>query len=237
MGGVSWVEGVESKSLRRALGAVHLRELPPLYNERYGFWLRGLVLMKRVGGVNGWCVCERDARGVMRIVRDFGEPPLPTVGVERIHPYEYLDEVSYKVVYVDEGDCRRKLRAFYLEREVSLGVGKGEEVRRKLRVETEGRIKLCEGGSVGDLAWMDRERMIYRMREVSRRAGRMQARRPAEAGSTEEYGDGAAIRTIDSGGLAVERPRRGRSSSKGGAKGTAKRAVSAPAARRAKKST
>lgn len=235
MGGVSWVEGIESKSLRRALDAVHLRELPPLYNERYGFWLRALVLMKRAGGVSGWCVCERDARGVMRMVRDFGEPPLPTVGVERIHPYEYLDEVSYKVLYADEGDCRKKLRAFYLEREVGLGAGKGEDARKKLRMETEGRIKLCEGGSVEDLAWMDRERMIYRMRAASRKAERLQVRRPAEAGDTEEYGSGAAIRTIDSGGLTVERPKRGRPSSKGVAKGAVKRASTA--VKRTKKST
>lgn len=205
---MEWLSGMESRSRALALLDVGLRELPPVYCDGMGFWLRGLVLMERVGGVGGWCRCERDGRGVMRVLRDYCDPVREVVGVLRVHPYEYLDDVRWRVAYRDAVHCRRYLEMFFvgrMERLVGSG-GLSSSAACRLRAYTDGRVCLCRSSSVSDLGWLDRERMILCQREEVSRVvmDGVQVVEPEVA----SYGVEARSSGVLSGALPVVAPRR-----------------------------
>lgn len=194
---MDWLRGIGESSLRAGLLDCGLRDLPAVYCDGGGFWLRGLVLMERIGGVRAWCRCERDGRGVMRVVRDYCEPARKMVGVLRIHPFEYLDAGRYGVVYRDEGHCRLYLERFYSSRMSTL-VGSGglsERSYERLRSFTEERVRLCRVGSSSDLGWLDRERMILCQREDSSRS----LMDGVEVGERLEMTYGEEVRTLSAG--------------------------------------
>lgn len=213
---MEWLRGIESESLRRGLLDCGLRDLPSVYCDGAGFWLRGLVLMERVGGVCAWCSCERDGRGVMHVVKDYSPVPRRIVGVVRIHAIEYLDEVRYGVSYRDEFHCREYLEHFHeLRRSKLLGAG-GMDVSAYARLNgfVDSRVTLCRTGGVDDLLWLDRERMILCQREV----GVSDLMVGVDVGVASDAVYGNEVRTLSSGASSssprrVGRPRKDSSGS------------------------
>lgn len=207
--------GDGGESLRAALMDLRLRDLPPQYNERYGFWTRALVLVSRVGSPNTYCHAERNARGVMRYIKDYGGRVRPISGVVSIHPYEYLDTARFGVRYESEEACRNALCAFHQRRFARLvavgGVKKGLAYE-KLKAFTDDRLRLCRECDTSDLAWLDRERIMLQMREdVSEKDTPNAAVASSDVVRVQEsYGEERKLRTIDSGGAEPKRSNRGR---------------------------
>lgn len=194
--------GDGGQALRQALMDLRLRDLPQQLREGSGFWTRALVLVRRVGGGDSWYLAERDARGVVRYVKDYSVHARPIAGVVSIHPFEYLDTAAFGVRYADESACRRALAAFYkrrMARKVACGVNEGQAYER-LRVFTEERVRMCEECERQDLAWLDRERMMFEMRESGAERDAYVSPVKEIVSPEENYGEEKRLRTIDSKG-------------------------------------
>lgn len=84
----------KEETLQTALLAVGLqrRGIPRRYREKEdGFWIQAIVLVRKRNLEDCYCLYQRDGRGIMHLIRDFGSAS-PIISVKSIHPYMYLDE-------------------------------------------------------------------------------------------------------------------------------------------------
>ena len=64
---------IKEESLRKALAAVGLSNLPRQYNaSSQEFWLKAIVLVRKRNMEESYCLYDRKASGLMELVRDFG---------------------------------------------------------------------------------------------------------------------------------------------------------------------
>lgn len=106
---------IRAESLRRAMEYVGVMELPSLYIDSDvvdGWWLDSLVLVRKYGGSESWCVCHHGCDGVIRWVRDFGLCR-PIWGILGIYPYRYLDVVTYGLRCSGIESRREYVRKFF----------------------------------------------------------------------------------------------------------------------------
>ena len=83
---------IKEESLRKALAAVGLSNLPRQYNaSSQEFWLKAIVLVRKRNMEESYCLYDRKASGLMELVRDFGSASV-IFSVKSIHPYLYFDE-------------------------------------------------------------------------------------------------------------------------------------------------
>lgn len=159
-------ETIGEKSLRLALGYAGLRDLPPQYKEGDGWWVKALLLVRKRGLSESWCIAERDVRGVVRIIKDFGLV-YQVVGILSVHPYEYLDYGTFGAEYKDAAEEREALIRFYRSRMGGqlLGLSEGDDAYKRAAAFGEGRIKSVQSCSEEELAVYDRERIRILMRE------------------------------------------------------------------------
>lgn len=84
----------KEETLHAALQEVGLlsRGIPRRYREKEdGFWVQAIVLVRKRNLEECYCLYQRDGRGIMHLIRDFGTAS-PIISVKSIHPYMYLDE-------------------------------------------------------------------------------------------------------------------------------------------------
>ncbi len=83
---------IKEESLRKALAAVGLNNLPRQYNANsQEFWLKAIVLVRKRNMEESYCLYDRKASGLMELVRDFGSASV-IFSIKSIHPYLYFDE-------------------------------------------------------------------------------------------------------------------------------------------------
>lgn len=95
------------ESLRKALSAVGLSELPKIYKDGMGYWFRAIGVVKKLGGATNYALLERDGYGLISVKKDFGYM-IPIFrsddkdasddekqGLVAVYPYAYLDEQRY----------------------------------------------------------------------------------------------------------------------------------------------
>lgn len=86
---------VKEKSLKDALNATRLLELPKQYRgENELFWLKAIALVKKRDATQSYCLTEHKADGRILYKKDFGTMS-PITGLISIHPYLYLDTQQF----------------------------------------------------------------------------------------------------------------------------------------------
>lgn len=86
------MENIKDKSLRQALECSGCLELPKSKNnDDNGFWIRAIVLVRKLNCTSNYALAERRGDGCIIYTRDFGDMS-PIIGLLSIHPYLFLDE-------------------------------------------------------------------------------------------------------------------------------------------------
>lgn len=152
------MEGIKESSLRACLCAVGLSSLPARYHDGDGWWLRAIVLVRKRGVSESYCVACRDADGRVRYVRDFGVMA-PIGAVLSIHPYVYLDVSRFGNVYSNPIHCRA-----YLVKVFEDWVCRHPDDMRYRRL-LDG-VRVCGDDSLGRY---DRERIMVQMDDAAMR--------------------------------------------------------------------
>lgn len=95
---------IKEESLKKALTAVRIPELPKQFREEYGeHWLEAIVLVKKRDGSLSYAVADRATDGKIRYKADYGTMS-QIAGLVSIHPYTYLDREKY----MPDGDIEHK---------------------------------------------------------------------------------------------------------------------------------
>ena len=75
-----------------ALNETRCHDLPKKFSKDSGmFWLKAIVLVKRMNGIESYVLAEQRSDGYISYVHDFG-PLSPIVSLISVHPYMYLEE-------------------------------------------------------------------------------------------------------------------------------------------------
>lgn len=85
--------GIKERSLNAALEALGLQRvgLPKQWtDEKQGFWLEAIVLVKKKNGDQSYMLARRGKDRVIKYTRDFGKMS-PFMGLLGIYPYKYFD--------------------------------------------------------------------------------------------------------------------------------------------------
>ena len=108
---------IKEQSLKLALEATACRELPKVYKDGSGFWIKAIVLVRKRNMTQSYALAERRADGVIRYVKDFGLMS-QIEGLVSVHPYVYFDEERFMPPYKSVETQRRLLLSFFgMERE------------------------------------------------------------------------------------------------------------------------
>ena len=108
---------IKEQSLKLALEATACRELPKVYKDGSGFWIKAIVLVRKRNHTQSYALAERRADGVIRYVKDFGLMS-QIEGLVSVHPYVYFDEERFMHPYKSVEAQRRLLLSFFgMERE------------------------------------------------------------------------------------------------------------------------
>lgn len=108
---------IKEQSLKLALEATACRELPKVYKDGSGFWIKAIVLVRKRNHTQSYVLAERRADGVIRYVKDFGLMS-QIEGLVSVHPYVYFDEERFMHPYKSVEAQRRSLLSFFgMERE------------------------------------------------------------------------------------------------------------------------
>lgn len=100
----------KEQSLKDALIYTQLDELPKQFRESTGkYWIKALVLVKKLDTTLSYADAVRDADGKVRYVKDFGTMS-PIVGLVSIHPYETLDSADLISSFTYEQKKREIIR-------------------------------------------------------------------------------------------------------------------------------
>lgn len=101
---------IKDQSLKDALIYTQLEELPKQFRESTGkYWIKALVLVKKLDTTQSYADAVRDADGKVRYVKDFGTMS-PIAGLVSIHPYETLDSADLISSFTDEQKKREIIR-------------------------------------------------------------------------------------------------------------------------------
>ena len=111
---------IKEQSLKLALEATACRELPKVYKDGAGFWIKAIVLVRKRNQTQSYALAERMADGVIRYKKDFGLMS-QIEGLVSVHPYVYFDEERFMHPYKSAEAQRRSLLSF-------LGVGRVQEI-------------------------------------------------------------------------------------------------------------
>ncbi len=85
----------KEESLKRALSANRLSELPKQFREESGeYWLEAIILTRKRDGTQSYVSGKRDASGKICYKADYG-PMSPIAALISIHPFVYLDKKKY----------------------------------------------------------------------------------------------------------------------------------------------
>lgn len=83
---------VKQETLQRALQLTGLSELPkPLTQSNNATWIRAIVLVTKLGGIQSYCLADNNGFGLPAIKHDLG-PSKCIVSIDAIYPYEKLDK-------------------------------------------------------------------------------------------------------------------------------------------------
>lgn len=111
---------IKEQSLKLALEATACRELPKVYKDGSGFWIKAIVLVRKRNQTQSYALAERRADGVIRYVKDFGLMS-QIEGLVSVHPYVYFDEERFMHPYKSAEAQRRLLLSFF-------GVERAQEI-------------------------------------------------------------------------------------------------------------
>lgn len=111
---------IKEQSLKLALEATACRELPKVYKDGSGFWIKAIVLVRKRNQTQSYALAERRADGVIRYVKDFGLMS-QIEGLVSVHPYVYFDEERFMCPYKSAEAQRRSLLSFF-------GVERAQEI-------------------------------------------------------------------------------------------------------------
>lgn len=111
---------IKEQSLKLALEATACRELPKVYKDGSGFWIKAIVLVRKRNQTQSYALAERRADGVIRYVKDFGLMS-QIEGLVSVHPYVYFDEERFMCPYKSMEAQRRSLLSFF-------GEGRAQEI-------------------------------------------------------------------------------------------------------------
>ena len=111
---------IKEQSLKLALEATACRELPRVYKDGSGFWIKAIVLVRKRNQTQSYALAERGADGVIRYVKDFGLMS-QIEGLVSVHPYVYFDEERFMCPYKSAEAQRRSLLSFF-------GVERAQEI-------------------------------------------------------------------------------------------------------------
>jgi len=119
---------VKDLSLKEALQAVGVRELPKRYdNSSSEIWADAIVLVRKADMSQSYALASRRGDGFVRYSRDFGKMS-PIVGLISVHPYMYLD----KSRFFHYNDKNEKLHA--------IAIHKGEALANEAKMWDDARI-------------------------------------------------------------------------------------------------
>lgn len=86
---------IKEDSLKRALTAKRLSELPKQFREDIGeYWLEAIILTRKRDGSQSYAAAKRGADNKIIYTADFGTMS-PIAGLISVHPYIYLDKRKY----------------------------------------------------------------------------------------------------------------------------------------------
>lgn len=86
---------IKENSLKRALTAKCLSELPKQFREDGGeYWLEAIILVRKRDGSQSYVSGKRSVDGKIIYTADYGEMS-PIAGLISVHPYLYLDKNKY----------------------------------------------------------------------------------------------------------------------------------------------
>ena len=111
---------IKEQSLKLALEATACRELPKVYKDGSGFWIKAIVLVRKRNQTQSYALAERRADGVIRYVKDFGLMS-QIEGLVSVHPYVNFDEERFMCPFKSVEAQRRALLSFF-------GVGRAQEI-------------------------------------------------------------------------------------------------------------
>lgn len=106
------MENYKEKTLKDALEAVSLRELPRRYDDSSdGIWIEAVALVRKADCTQSYALVRRRGDGLISMTRDFGRMS-PLAGIVSVHPYRYLDKKRF-LTFRDEEDKARFLHSCY----------------------------------------------------------------------------------------------------------------------------
>lgn len=86
---------IKEDSLKRALTAKRLSELPKQFREENGeYWLEAIILTRKRDGSQSYVAGKRKADGKIIYTADYGTMS-PIAALISVHPYLYLDKKRY----------------------------------------------------------------------------------------------------------------------------------------------
>lgn len=86
---------IKENSLKRALTAIRLSELPKQFREDSGeYWLEAIILTRKRDGSQSYVAGKRGADGKIVYTADYGTMS-PIAGLISVHPFLYLDKKRY----------------------------------------------------------------------------------------------------------------------------------------------
>lgn len=91
------IKTIKEVSLSKALNYVHLPELPKRFIEeedRFSFWTRAIVLVRKRDLTQSYAVAKRDGTGKITYIADFGTMS-PIAGLIFVFPFTFFDFDKY----------------------------------------------------------------------------------------------------------------------------------------------
>lgn len=102
--------GLKEQSLRDALKATGLRDLPKKYDAQSDeIWVEAIVLTKKADLTQTYALAHRRGDGLVTYTKDFGRMS-PIVGLVGVYPYMYLDKERF-FYYASREEKIRSIRA------------------------------------------------------------------------------------------------------------------------------